>query len=480
MKKDVFKKQYCFLGLFFLFMLISYGVTSYSSTLTYSTVCGNLDSYCYRYMGMLMSKGGIPYRDAFDNKGPLLYLLNCIGYLINKKFGVFIIEYIFMMAYLCLQYAIARRFTDVKRSVIYTVAALGPIGAFLVGNMAEEYALVFISVGILVFIDYFLFDKRDAFRIVVCGISCGAVLMLRPNMVAVWAVFCIYAVFESIRVKRSFPVKTMMLFAAGVLIAVIPFIIWLMANGALEEFWKDYYITNVNYSNVYNSAINIFLSFKSYALASLFEVYFLLILILIIKKENLGFNIAYAFYIFVNLMVISLPGKGFEHYGLVIIPTLVYPLSAFSVFIKKKLKSRSCYYDIAAMLTSVLLIGFMINNYLTTIPALISGNPPEARNERVVEAIKAYTEPDDRILVLGFKDYYYVESDRLASSKFHFVTSMNEDYPGGLPVVTEDINRVSPKLVIIEQGFDCRYLNFDFSNYYFLDEDLNIWMLRNS
>lgn len=201
MKKDVFKKQYCFLGLFFLFMLISYGVTSYSSTLTYSTVCGNLDSYCYRYMGMLMAKGGIPYRDAFDNKGPLLYLLNCIGYLINKKFGVFIIEYIFMMAYLCVQYAIARRFTDVKRSVIYTVAALGPIGAFLVGNMTEEYALVFISVGILVYIDYFLFDKRDWYRILICGVSCGAVLMLRPNMIAVWGVFCIYAIVESIGKK---------------------------------------------------------------------------------------------------------------------------------------------------------------------------------------------------------------------------------------------------------------------------------------
>lgn len=476
MKKETLKKTNCFLGLFFLFMLISYGVTSYSSTLTYSTVCGNLDSYCYRYMGMIMARGGVPYRDAFDNKGPLLYLINCIGYKISKKYGVFIIEYVFMMAYLMVQYSIARRFADVKRSIIYTVSALGPIGAFLIGNMTEEYALVFISIGLLVFIDYFLFDKKNWYRIVICGIACGAVLMLRPNMVVVWAVFCIYAVIISIRDNKTFPLKTMLQFTGGVLIAVIPFVIWLFANDAIVDFWKDYYITNIMYSSAENSLANILNSFSSYIFASLSEVYFLLMLILIIKKQNLGFNIAYMIFMFLNCLVISLPGLGFEHYGMVVVPTLIYPLSSFARFIKKQLKTKSYFYDIFAVLSSVLLISFIINNYYVTIRALASGNPTESRNERIVSAIMDNTDPEDRILVFGFKDYYYVESDRLCASKYHFFISENDIYPDGMDVVIEDINNCSPKLIVIEQGFNGDYLNFDFSDYSLLDDDLNIWI----
>lgn len=269
----------------------------------------------------------------------------------------------------------------------------------------------------------------------------------------------------------------MILFISGVLIAVIPFIVWLWANGALVDFWKDYYFTNVMYSSEANTVSNILKSFSSYVWASLSEVYFLLVIILIIRKKHIGFNATYAIYMFLNCLVISLSGHGFEHYGLVVVPTLVYPLSAFSSFIMKYLKTKSYYYDIVAFLSSIILIGFMIYNYLITIPALVSGNPVDERNERVVSVIVSNTESNDRILVLGFKDYYYVESDRLSASKFHFFCSEDDNYPDGLSVVIDDINNTYPKLVIDEQGFDCQYLKFDFSNYTLIDEDLNIWKL---
>ena len=131
--------------------------------------------------------------------------------------------------------------------------------------------------------------------------------------------------------------------------------------------------------------------------------------------------------------------------------------------------------DLVSLLSSVLLIGFIINNYFTTVPALICGDVEVARNEKILSIIEK-TDPDSKILVLGYKDYYYVESDRLASSKFHYVTSMMEGYPDGIEAVTEDMNSSSPELVIIVEGFDYEYLNFDFSNYHLIDDELNIWM----
>ncbi len=174
-----------------------------------------------------------------------------------------------------------------------------------------------------------------------------------------------------------------------------------------------------------------------------------------------------------NLFIVSLSGKGFSHYGLVSLPSLIYPVSSSSTTIKNYFKNKAYLFDFFLLATSALLFWFIIDNYLTTIPALSSGNPQESRNERIVSFIVDNTEPSDRILVLGYKDYYYVESDRLASSKFHFFLPMNEDYPGGLLSVAEDINKYPAKIVIVE-GYVCPY--FDFGNYCLVDEDLDIWM----
>jgi len=47
----------------------------------YNEISG--DKEIYRYVGLLMHKGGVPYRDAFDHKPPLIFFLNYAGVLLN-------------------------------------------------------------------------------------------------------------------------------------------------------------------------------------------------------------------------------------------------------------------------------------------------------------------------------------------------------------------------------------------------------------
>ena len=35
----------------------------------------NYDSEVFRYIGMVIANGGVPYRDAFDHKPPMIYFL---------------------------------------------------------------------------------------------------------------------------------------------------------------------------------------------------------------------------------------------------------------------------------------------------------------------------------------------------------------------------------------------------------------------
>src|ERR1700730_11452023 len=45
----------------------------------------NDDKIIYRYFGLLIYKGSVPYRDAFDNKPPLIFFFNALTWLIDYK-----------------------------------------------------------------------------------------------------------------------------------------------------------------------------------------------------------------------------------------------------------------------------------------------------------------------------------------------------------------------------------------------------------
>ncbi len=53
------------------------------------------DSSVYLYIGQHLLKGAVPYRDTFDNKGPLLYLVNALGLTLGAGsfWGVYVLEY---------------------------------------------------------------------------------------------------------------------------------------------------------------------------------------------------------------------------------------------------------------------------------------------------------------------------------------------------------------------------------------------------
>ena len=65
------------------------------------------DSSVFRYIGWMMTEGYVPYRDFFDHKGILLYVINYIGMLISFEHGVWFLEgvTIFASAFFCYKIA---------------------------------------------------------------------------------------------------------------------------------------------------------------------------------------------------------------------------------------------------------------------------------------------------------------------------------------------------------------------------------------
>ena len=66
------------------------------------------DQSVFQTVALMMQKGYMPYLDSFDHKGPLIYLINYWGMMINKRHGIWIIEFIAIWITYAALYKIAR------------------------------------------------------------------------------------------------------------------------------------------------------------------------------------------------------------------------------------------------------------------------------------------------------------------------------------------------------------------------------------
>ena len=68
------------------------------------------DNAIYHYIGYLITIGKMPYIDAFDHKGPLLYVLNALGHVINHQWGIWVIECLSLFIIICSIYITTSKF----------------------------------------------------------------------------------------------------------------------------------------------------------------------------------------------------------------------------------------------------------------------------------------------------------------------------------------------------------------------------------
>ena len=248
---------------------------------------GNIktDSSVFYYVARVMANGGMPYKDTFDHKGPLLYVLNLIGQRISSWRGIWAVELIFLTAAFYLMYRTARLLSGRLFSVIAVLAAGALLYEFFDGgNYSEEYALLFIAGAQYIFADYFLNQKITTLRLVLCGASFGAVLMLRPNMASLWVVMCLGVLYQCVRDKKAADLAGFLLFfLAGTLLVCVPFCIWLGAGGAFGAFIDCYLKFNALYTastrgdlqTAYRvEAFNFFLRYRIALIAGCAAVYF--------------------------------------------------------------------------------------------------------------------------------------------------------------------------------------------------------------
>ncbi len=430
------------------------------------------DSSVFKYIGLSMTKGYVPYLELFDHKGLLLYFINYIGVIISPTIGVWIIEFIFMFISVLFTYKLARKFTSKPISLLITGIAFSQIyNYFQGGNLSEEYALPFQIISLYILFDFFLNPEKysskiqketsNLFRInfklfnipvFICGICFACVIFLRANMISVWIVFGIMVLIYCIANKKYLELlKFALSFLLGALVVTIPILIYLLKNGAWESFINDYILFNIKYSSNAKKMdkIDTLVTFFNTAVTRFaFIIMAVKVYMQIKNKEKCYFNLGYLAYMFVTLLLISMSGYNFGHYGMTMIPALIYPYCIMYQFLEKEYIKNI---GINLMVTAYLLYSIIIPVGLQfSVDCLrdISNRPTTAYSDELIDYVIENTKEDELISVFGNNNNFYYITNRQSASKYSYQTPIAEDNKEIVNEYFNDLRENKPKLII--------------------------------
>ena len=157
-------------------------------------------------------EGNVLYKDIIEQKGPILYLIYIIGYLTSTKYisGIFILEVISLTIFLTYVDKIIHLFKDYKYS--YLILPIFAIiittsNAFVHGGSAEEFSLPFLAVGLYYFIYNLKVKNLDYKQLIINGIICAVVSMIKFNLIGLWFGFMAFIFFDLI-IKKKYLLNT--------------------------------------------------------------------------------------------------------------------------------------------------------------------------------------------------------------------------------------------------------------------------------
>lgn len=441
-----------------------------------------VDSDVFKYIGWSMTQGKIPYLDLFDHKGLLIYVINYLGAIISPIQGVWIIEVIFMFVSVTFAYKLARKFVNKPISLLITIISFSLMNIYFEGgNLTEEYAIPFELIALNIFFDFFMESNKYSsteitnenaskirlnfkwfnISVFICGICFAAVIFLRANMIAVWFVFCLMVLIYCVEKKKYKELaKFIISFICGILLLTIPMIIYLLVNGALESFIEQYILFNMKYSaeSEYTRTETIIFFLNNTVVIIAFIVMFMKLYREYKKKENWYFDLGYLIFMIITVLLTSMGGRQYLHYGMTIIPMLIYPYCILYKFLEKKeVKGAQVNLIVTAylLLTIVVPFGLTRFNECSQYILKVKGNGSLVKEDlEVVNYIIKNTEKDDLISVFDNMDYIYLASQRQSASKYSYQIPLVLIDRNIMDEYLEDLKRNNAKVIVYPEFKD--------------------------
>lgn len=289
------------------------------------------DSALFQAVGKLWADGMVPYRDIFDHKGPLLFLVQRIAYAFAQpRVALYVLESLSVSVSLCCCYAALRLKLKPLAALAGTLAALVfwlPLMEY--GNLCETYSMPFLMLALLLQLKYLYGDRKThpCGYALVYGLCFGANLMIRANNGLLIALVTLAVTLQLLERKQWKNVALNALaLTAGVAAAVLPFAAYFARQGALDAFVYATWTFNLIYAESLEMALvmqnlrNV-LFFITPALLCLFMG----VLCLLRRKWTLALAQLLSA---LGTLYITLSGIGYTHYFMLHVPLIPLAFTA--------------------------------------------------------------------------------------------------------------------------------------------------------
>ena len=406
------------------------------------------DSAIYLYVAQGILEGEIPYLDRWDNKGPLFYVLNLIGLVIDETWGIWVVQGLFLLGAASLAFLLLWRTLGVLPALFALAVFLAYYKRFAPpGNYTEQFGLFFQFLTLFLFVrsqtqaTHETSQSRFSLLHLGIGVLGAACFLLRPNLVALWFAIgiCWLLIGGSSLRKLAWAVVgggSVLILVAGLFAAL----------GAWSALWNAVFTFSFAQSNV--SILE-----RLHVVQSLFLGLFPASLLVIagwligircvvlrqVRSEPIRSLLALGLILFpLEVVSASLSGFDYAHYFLTTLPVVTL-LLAFLVWftLRKNLIAPT-------LLTVALLLGAFyfslpLSNF-ARLPEKYTANIliVEDRESLVAARVREETEPGDKVLVWGKAARIYLLADRNAPTRYfyhhplvkpHFTTqSMRDEF----------------------------------------------------
>lgn len=282
-----------------------------------------LDSQIFQYMGYVMTEGKIPYIDLFDHKGLFIYVVNAIGYLISRDFGVHLLQMVNLSLTLMIWYRMLDGVDKAWRRHLYILAAVLCLCIYYdCGNMSEEWSVLFVSYPLLAYHRLLKAEKKqfDRKTLVLTGVCIGVVTIIRLNNAAPVIGLLFYCLLRAVMRKEfGYIGKAMLYIFLGFLLPVSAACLYMGVVAGMQGIADMLYSTflfNVEYMKVQGAAT---FDIAKYGYLFGISLPVLIVLPLIRKQPERVVPLLFCFF----LTVLTLGKSFYDHYLITFIPVLV-------------------------------------------------------------------------------------------------------------------------------------------------------------
>lgn len=301
------------------------------------------DSAVYEYIGKSLIDGYIPYRDIFDHKGPIVYLIHALGYAIYPMSGIWLLYVLMLFFAFVLLFEIARKYLNDLTTIMTISALFLTVPIYDAWDNTEGLAqlpLAFCITTISFYIKNNTITKKWCFFY---GIASALLILMKPIYLTAPLIFGTYIALDLLYQQNYAKLKLFCINTlCGFFLTVTSILFWLWINNALVFFYQDYILFNLLYAKKYTTGNTFLNTLKFFCtqreiIAAWIAIGFSILNFNHFDTHKKKLFILFTLTFITNLMVLTLPKNTHHNYLLVLYPIIFILLILALSQIKQKI-----------------------------------------------------------------------------------------------------------------------------------------------